>query len=459
MNARLRWPIVTAACAVLCGVALVAPVQVSSAPLQQGIIATGNGTAGVSQSIDVISPSQAGSSVTLAISLGQTSQQASVSLDRLGVGRMQWTPATSGLWSIASTGFTSTKSTAVAMPTTTQLAIPTNPARYRSLPFIATIETGDIRGSLGGQDISGQDIIGKVIFTEVTHGIIGQAVVRSSSGTSVRARIDWAPPGSATYAVTAAFVPSVSTETGGTVYAASTSELAYFTAGLDPKRVQLLMPQTNRVDMPSYVSVTVDDDRKGSVSLTVDGRAVSPDKPIIDGSAEFEWTPTSVGVAAVEVVFHEPGVDDARRSSTSNGVRTDSQRLDLSHVVEQNINVLAERPANPISVTPVVDGVAGLPWRNRGVVRYPAGSRVSLVMSTGNGAVVDLEVLGTCLLSGNSLYMPALGGGCVVRFNAPGGGGYASNTAEVLITISVGTGTLADTEQTLQGVLKSGWGR
>ena len=279
MNARLRWPIVTAACAVLCGVALVAPGQVSSAPLQQGIIATGNGTAGVSQSIDVISPSQAGSSVTLAISLGQTSQQASVSLDRLGVGRMQWTPATSGLWSIASTGFTSTKSTAVAMPTTTQLAIPTNPARYRSLPFIATIETGDIRGSL-----SGQDIIGKVIFTEVTHGIIGQAVVRSSSGTSVRARIDWAPPGSATYAVTAAFVPSVSTETGGTVYAASTSELAYFTAGLDPKRVQLLMPQTNRVDMPSYVSVTVDDDRKGSVSLTVDGRAVSPDKPIM------EWT-------------------------------------------------------------------------------------------------------------------------------------------------------------------------
>ena len=54
MNARLRWPIVTAACAVLCGVALVAPVQVSSAPLQQGIIATGYGTAGVSQSIDVI---------------------------------------------------------------------------------------------------------------------------------------------------------------------------------------------------------------------------------------------------------------------------------------------------------------------------------------------------------------------------------------------------------------------
>lgn len=453
MNTRRRLPIAAAACATLCAVALMMPGQVSSAPLQEGIIATGNGTAGVAQSIDVISPGQAGSDVTLTISLGQASQTASVSLDRLGVGRIQWTPSTSGTWSIASTGLASTKSTADAMPTTTQLAIPTNPARYRSLPFVATIETGDIRGSRNGEDI-----MGKVVFTEVTHGIIGQAVVRSSSGTAVRARIDWAPPGSATYAVTAAFVPSVSTDTGGADFAASTSDLAYFTAGLDPKLVQLLMPQTNRVGMPSYVSVTVDDDRKGSVSLTVDGRAVSPDKPIIDGSAEFEWTPSSVGVAAVEAVFHEPGVDDARRSSTSNGVRTDTQRLDLSHVVDQNINVLAERPANPISVTPVVEGVAGAPWKNRGVVRYPAGSRVSLVMSTGSGVGVDLEVLGTCLLSGNSIYLPVLGGGCVVRFSAPGGGGYSSNEAEVLITISVGTGTLADTEQTLQGVLKSGLG-
>ena len=75
-------------------------------------------------------------------------------------------------------------------------------------------------------------------------------------------------------------------------------------------------------------------------------------------------------------------------------------------------------------------------------------------MSTGSGTAVDLEVLGPCLLSGNSLFMPATGGGCVVRFSAPGGPNNSSNEAQVLITVPVVSGTLAETEQNLQGVLK-----
>ena len=449
-----RWPIAAAACAILCGVALVSPGQVAGAPLQDGIIATGNGTAGIAQSIDVLSPGQAGNSVTLGISLGQASQTANVELDRFGVGRVSWTPSAAGTWSIASTGFASVTSTSVAMPTITQLAIPTNPTRWRPLPLIATIETGDLRSARPGEQISG-----KVVFTEVTRGVIGEAVVRSAPGAVARARIDWMVPGTATFAVTAAFVPSASPSSGGFAYAASTSELAYFTAGLDPKPVQLLMPQTIRVGVPTFVAVNVDGDRKGSVSVTVDGRAISPDKPVDGGLVEFLWTPLSKGTADVEVIFHELGVDDARRSSTSDGVRTDTQRVDLSHVVDQEINVLAQRRPNPISVTPVVDGVAGAPWQNRGLVKYPAGSRVRLVMSTGSGTAVDLEVLGNCLLSGNSLFMPVTGGGCVVRFSAPGGPENSSNEAEVLITVPVGSGTLADTEQNLQGVLKSGGGR
>ena len=421
--------------------------------MQQGIIATGNGTAGIAQSIDVISPRQAGSSVSLGISLGQASQQATVNLDRLGVGRVSWTPTAAGTWSIGSTGFASVASTSVALPTITQLAIPTNPARFRPLTLIATVDTSDLRTTR-----SVAPITGKVIFTEVTRGVIGEAAVTSDSGGASRARIDWIVPGSATFAVTAAFVPSSVPESGGALYGASTSELAYFTAGLDPKLVHLLMPQTVRVDVPALVAVTIDDDRKGSVSVTVDGRAISPDKPVEDGLVEFLWTPGVKGPADVEVVFHEPGIDDARRSSTTDGVRTDTQRLDLSHVVDQVINVLARRPPNPISVTPVIDGVAGSPWQNRGVLRYVAGTRVRLVMSTGTGTAVDLEVLGPCLLSGNSLFMPVTGGGCVVRFSAPGGPNKSSNEAEVLITVPVGSGTLTDTEQTLQEVLKSGWG-
>ena len=422
--------------------------------MQGGVIATGNGTAGVAQSIDVISPSQAGSSVTLGISSGQSNQQATVTLDRLGVGRVSWTPSAAGTWSIQSTGFTPVNSTSVGMPTITQLAIPTNPSRYRPLALIATVESGDLRTAR-----SDTPITGKVVFTEVTRGVIGEAIVQLSSVGVARARIDWMVPGAATYAVTASFVPSGSPSSGSTPYASSASELAYFTAGLDPKRVHLLMPQTVRVDVPAYVGVIVDDDRKGSVSLTVDGRSISPDKAVEGGLVEFLWEPSRKGVAEVEVIFHEPGIDDARSSSTSDGIRTDTQRLDLRNVVDQEINVLAQRKPNPMSVTPIVDGVAGSPWQNKGVLRYAAGSRVQLVMSTGSGTAVDLEVLGPCLLSGNSLFMPATGGGCVVQFSAPGGPNNSANEAQVLITASAGKGTLADTEQEIQSVVKSGWGR
>ena len=454
MNTVFRWSIATAASAILCGVALVNSGPVAGAPLEDGFIATGNGTAGIKQSIDVISPGQAGKSVTLNISLGQASQTATVDLDRLGVGRVSWMPLAAGAWSISSTGFASVTATTAPMPTRTQLAVPSNDVQMKTLPLIATIDTGSLLTTRPGEQIQG-----KVVFTEVLRGVIGEAVVRSAPGGVALARLDWAPQGTATFSVTAAFVPTVSQATGTVSYAASTSEPSVFTVGIDTRKLQLLMPQTVRIGIPTYVAVNVEVNRRGSVSLEIDGRAISPDKPKEGGLVEFLWVPLHTGVTDVEVVFHEPGIDVARHFSEFDGVRSYFQRLPIDHVVNQEINVLDERLPNPISVTPVVDGVAGSPWQNKSVVRYVAGSRVRLVMSTGTGTAVDLEVLGPCLLAGNSLFMPVFGGGCVVRFSAPGGQNNAANAAEVLITVPVGKGTVVDTEQNLQGILKASLGR
>jgi len=125
LNTAIRWPIAAVAFLILGVAAIAASDRAASAPNQDRIIATGNGTAGIEQSIDVISPSQAGTSVNLGISLGQASQQATVNLDRFGVGRVSWMPLASGAWSISSTGFSSITATTSAMPTITQLAIPT----------------------------------------------------------------------------------------------------------------------------------------------------------------------------------------------------------------------------------------------------------------------------------------------------------------------------------------------
>lgn len=267
-----------------------------------------------------------------------------------------------------------------------------------ALSINATIETGNLLSSRPGGHIRG-----KVVFTEVVRGVIGEAVVRSAPGAEV------------------------------------------------------VILRSDCLSTDRYCVVRPLDER--SVSLTVNGRSISPDKPVGGGLVEFLWTPLRKSVADVEVIFHEPGVDDARRDSASDGVQTDIRHLNLSLVVNQEINVLAQRRPNPISVTTVVDGVAGAPRQDRGVLRYAAGSRVLLVMSIGSGTAVDLGVLGPCLLSGNSLCIPATGGSCLVRFSAPGGPNNSSNEAQVLITVAVGSGTLAETEQNLQGVLKSGWGR
>ena len=85
-----------------------------------------------------------------------------------------------------------------------------------------------------------------------------------------------------------------------------------------------------------------------------------------------------------------------------NDVQTDIPRLHPSRIMNQGLSVLAQRRSNPIAVTPVVDGAAGDPWQNGVVLRYASGSRDLLLMSTGRGTAIDLEVLAPCLLSGNS---------------------------------------------------------
>jgi hypothetical protein len=245
-----------------------------------------------------------------------------------------------------------------------------------------------------------------VIFREVVRGVIGEAEVRTDSDDTPMARLEWASPGQATYAVTGEFVPAADARSGSPVFASSTSDLAYFTTGLDPKRVELLMPQTIRVGDSAYVIVHVDDDRQGRVSLKVDGRRMSLDKPVERDLVKFPWVPANPGVADVQVVFHEVGVEAYSSQTDQNGIREYIERRTPSNVVEQTVDVLDRLPANPISVSPVVKGVAGTPWQDDSVVDYAAGTRVRLVSSTGNGAPVAFATTGSCAIGGNTLYLP-----------------------------------------------------
>jgi hypothetical protein len=412
----------------------VIPAGAVQAATPPGVIVTTNGVAGMEQSVGVLSVGQTSGSVNLTAVQGQDTEQLTVRINRVGVGQVRWTPPTSGTWTISAEGgsLKPITTTTTAMPTTTQVAVPTNPTRYRYTPIIATITPGD---QWAGS--SARDITGKVIFREVVRGVIGEAEVRIDSDGTPMARLEWAPPGQATYAVTGEFVPAADSRSGSPVFAPSTSDLAYFTTGLDPKRVELLMPQTIRVGDPAYVIVHVDDDRQGRVSLKVDGRRMSLDKTVERDLVKFPWVPANPGVADVQVVFHEVGVEASSSQTDQNGIREYIERLTLSNVVEQTVEVLDRLPANPISVSPVVKGVVGTPWQDDSVVDYAAGTRVRLVSSTGNGAPVVFATTGSCVIGGNTLYLPPAGGGCTVQFSAPGGAGFDNDDARVLVSASV----------------------
>lgn len=438
----MRRPLLPLAGAV--AVVTLATVSPATAATALGQVATpGSGVAGIMQSVSVIAPASIGRPVTLTASNGTATQPLTVTVNRTGVGRTTWAPPTSGTWTISAAkgGIAPAQVTVSAMPTNTQVAVPTNTTEHRPSPIIATVETGDDTAERGMAPITG-----KVVFTEVVRGVIGEARVETTQDGTAMARLDWAPPGVATYAVSAQFVPGAASSTeaansapanpSSSTYAPSTSLASSFTAGRDPQPVQLLMPQTMREGNPAYVVVHVNDHRRGMVSLEVDSRKVSPDKPIVDDIAEFEWTPLYSGLTEVRVIFHELSVDRATIQTTSGGT-AEVEQVALRHVVEQTVNVLDRKPRNPISITPVVKGVDEQPWIDGSVVEYAAQSRVPLVWSSGNGAPVALAVTGSCAISGQTLLMPATGGGCLVDGSSPGGGGFDAGHIRVIVSSPV----------------------
>ena len=109
--------------------------------------------------------------------------------------------------------------------------------------------------------------------------------------------------------------------------------------------------------------------------------------------------------------------------------------------VTQTIDVQPQLPPNPISVTPVVNGVSGKPWAEDDVLTFVGGTQIDLVASTGNGAGVTITQRGPCALNGARLILPKAGGGCRVIISAPGDARFGPNAAELLLTANAAKGT------------------
>ncbi len=379
-----------------------------------GFVAAGNGVAGVAQRVDVVAPGLANTTVEVVAYSARGSDVAYASLNAKGQGSAVIVPTAAGTWTVAASGdgldLRESTIRVDAVPTTSRVYVPNKAERFIPMGLLATVHTSE-----GSAPVSGT-----VTFYEASRGRIGEVKVASEEGQShAVANLTWTPPDAGTYAFHTVFEPAADPETGTPAVGASASGTGYLPVVTHPVAVQLLMPPVMRIGVPAFVIAQLPDIYRGTVSLLVDGRAVSPDKETAGGLATFDWVPLHTGLTDVQLELQN------------------ERHPRLERLVTQTIDVQPRLVPNPISVSPVIDGVAGAPWADDDVLDYPAGTRVTLVMSTGNGAGVIVNQRGRCLLDGATLVVPAGGGGCRVTFSSPGDARFATNSAQVLITSSV----------------------
>lgn len=402
--------------ATVAGVSLLAvtvPVDAVTQPQNQGIVASGNGTAGVAQTVDVIAPKSPNTTLDIVATLGEASDVMTVSLDAKGEGSVTWVPDASGTWTIGAAGeglsLRMSKSVIEAVPTTTDIYVPNKAERFKPMGLFALVTATE-----GAAEVSGT-----VTFYETYRGKIGEVTVNPGPGERALANLTWTPPGAGTYAFHSEFTPSTQTPTGTASTQASVSGTSYLNVVESAVPVQLLMPPVMRVGKPALVIAQLPDINRASVRLDIDGRPVSPSKSTENGIATFVWVPTHTGLTYVQLELegtHHPLI---------------------ARLVTQTIDVRPDRIPNPISVTPVINGVPGAPWADGEVLTYRAGTQVTLVTSSGNGAAVTFDQTGTCTVSGPTLGLPVAGGGCSITFSAPGDAEFASNQATVIVSSSV----------------------
>lgn len=391
----------------------------ATSPENTGIVAAANGSAGVAQTIDVLAPKNPSTTVTVVASLGNADTSMSVTLDAKGQGSVSWTPQSSGTWTVdvsdSSVNLRASKVVISAVPTVTDIYIPNKASYFTPMGLISVVHATD-----GDAPVSGT-----VTFYEAYLGRLGAVEVSSSTQEYAVANFPWTPQGARTYALWSTFTPSNDMDTDTPATQSSVSGTSYLTVEEHPVPLQLLMPPTMRIGKPALVFAQLPDIERATVSLLVDDRPVSPARVTEGGVSPFIWTPVHTGVTDVQLEFlseHHPRAD---------------------RIITQTVNVLPKQIPNPISVTPVIDGVAGTPWAEDDVLSYAAGTAINLVSSTGNGAAVTVSQRGKCLVSGATLYVPSAGGGCKVTFSAPGDATYASNSAQVIVTASVTPATPA----------------
>lgn len=374
------------------------------------IVATPNGTVGVSQAITVVAQALKGQQVVVLLSLNGTSiAQQPINLSLQGGGSVLWTPSAAGQWTISGVGALARMAplTVAVSPITTRTVLSSVNQAQVGIPTTMVLSVESTAGNYvpAGTVTVGNG--GSVIYGEAP-------LVASGSGLAT-ASMSWVPPSAGEFPLVARYQAAVGL--GGAPNASSSSSSDNILAVPSAPLVTLRMPSVFVAGDPVQLTAVITNGQlTGTAAFlnTTNGivTGISPSIPLTNSQASTNWTPLLVGNQFITANF------TATNANTSGS----------------STQVIAVEPPgapDPMSVTGPGLGVL----RVNVPVVAGTGQRIPIRTASGSGAAVNLSEGGPCLLAGGTLLSPPTAGTCVLTARSPGGGQFSTNTASFVITI------------------------
>ncbi|MDI1289245.1 MAG: hypothetical protein PSX37_04745 [bacterium] len=386
------------------------PAEARQAKQSVPIVATPNGTVGISQAITVVAQSLRGQHVVVLLSLNGTSiAQQPINLSPQGGGSVRWTPSAAGQWTVSGLDALArmTPITFTVSPTTTRTVLSSVNQAQVGIPTTMLISVESAAGNYvpAGTVTVGNG--GSVIYGEAP-------LIASGSGLAT-ASLSWAPPSPGEFSLVATY--QAATGLGGVPNASSSSSSDSILAVPSAPLVTLRMPSVFVAGDPVQLTAVITNPQlTGSAAFlnTTNGivTGISPSIPITNNQATANWTPLLVGNQFITANFTATNVNTSGSST-------------------QVIAVEPPGAPDPMSVTGPGLGVL------RVNVPVVAGTsqRIPIRTASGSGAAVNLSEGGPCLLAGGTLLTPRTTGTCVLIASSPGGSQFSANTASFVITI------------------------
>jgi hypothetical protein len=410
MKSRSPWRILSSTIA---GIALLggslavgAPAALAADPPIGGCSISGNnpGPVGVTQTLNVQDCQNYGQ-VGIGYNGNPPSQFINIFQGAFGTNaQATWTPLVAGTANLYLGGAIYSTSQITKVATTTTVSAPNNAQIGVATKITVTVQSASP---------SAYNPTGQVVVKDINGATLSTMGLTAGPGTGQSfAYYWWTPTTAGSFTFQATYAADANDQ--GSV---SPQDVVIATPSGSP--IALTHPAQMTQGVPVTLTATVfPKSIQGSVGFTLNGNPISAAIPLINGVANYTWTPNVVGQVTLGASY--------TTNQGGSGSTTD------------NVNIIAG-PVSADAITLVQPGWGA--WNNGGSYNMGNGSNFTFQASTLSGAAVTLSETGPCVVSGLTLQVNNGSGVCNMKATSPGGNGYAGVTYNYTINLVPGVQT------------------